>query len=167
MHERGPHPRHDPERFDARLPLSKTHDYPYAYRGYYDPGGMMRVRIFAAEERPPLILARQLPDRAATAVSNLIEYLAAEIATRHFPDRLEELEEPPFLWVEELRRREPAITATPRFLAATFASYTPRIVQLGAFERVRLGRPTVQPVSAEAMVRLIGGAEVQEETFGR
>ncbi len=160
MHERGPHPRHDPERFDARLPLSKTHDYPFAYRGYYDPGGVMRVRIFAGEERPPLILARQLPGTASTAVSNLIEYLAAEIAARHFPDRLEELEEPPFLWVEEMRRREPAITAAPRFLAATFASYTPRIVQLGAFERVRLGRPTVRPIPEEALARLIGKRDV-------
>ncbi len=114
MHERGPHPRHDPERFNERLPLRKTHDYRYAYKGYYDHGGLMQVRIFAGEDRPPLILARQLPGTASTAVSNLVEYLVAEIATRHFPDRLEELDEPPFLWVEEMRRQqEPAIAAPP------------------------------------------------------
>ncbi len=121
----------------------------------------MRVRVFAGEGRPPLILARQLPDAASTAVCNLVEYLAAEIARRHFPERLEMIEEQPFLFIEEYRRqREPAITPTPRFLGVTFASYIPHIVQLGAFERIRLGRPTVRPVPEEAMRRLIGQGEV-------
>jgi hypothetical protein len=57
------------------LPLRKTDDYRYAYRGYYDEGGLMRVRVFAGEDRPPLILTRQLPDTASTAVSNLVEYV--------------------------------------------------------------------------------------------
>ena len=121
----------------------------------------MRVRIFVGEDRPPLILAQQLPDTASTAVSNLVEYLAAEIARRHFPERLEMIDEQPFLFVEEYRRRrDPVMATTSRFLGVTFASYIPRVVRLGAFERVRLGRPTVQPVSEEAMVRLIGKGEV-------
>ncbi len=141
------------------MPLTKTDDYRYAYQGYDDAGGLMRVRIFAGEDRPPLILAQQLPESGSTSVANLVEYLAAEIARRHFPERLEMTEEQPFLFVEEYRRqREPAIMTTPRFLGVTFASYVPHIVRLGAFERVRLGRPTVRPVSEEAMVRLIGKA---------
>jgi len=136
-----------------------THDYRYAYQGYDDQGGLMQVRIFAGEDRPPLILARQLPESGGTAVSNLVEYLAAEIARRHFPERLEMTEEQPFLFVEEYRRqRAPAITTIPRFLGVTFASYIPHVVRLGAFERVRIGRPTVRPVPEEAMIRLIGKA---------
>ena len=139
----------------------KTDDYRYAYKGYYDQGGLMQVRIFAGEDRPPLILVRQLPESGGTAVSNLVEYLAAEIARRHFPERLELIDEQPFLFVEEYRRkREPAITAMSRFLGVTFASYIPRVMQLGAFERVRLGRPTVRPVSEDAMLRLVGKGEV-------
>lgn len=76
---------------------------------------------------------------------------------RHLPHRFEE--DDPFLWLEEyppLRRRDPG----PMFTAVRFASYTPRPEWFNRVERVKLGKPTWQPIAREQVGRLIGQSEL-------
>jgi hypothetical protein len=83
---------------EQERPLPKTADFRYAYRGYWDDGGFCRVRLFAAPARSPLIVVSQLEECRNTSITNMAEYLAAEIGAKHFPDRFEHPE--PFTWIE-------------------------------------------------------------------
>ncbi len=79
-------------------PLLKTADFVYPYRGYYDEGGICRVRLFAKAALPPVIVVSQLPENRNTSITNMSEYIAAEIGAKHFPHRLET--PAPFVYLE-------------------------------------------------------------------
>jgi hypothetical protein len=40
----------------------KTHDYIHHYRGYWDDGGVCRIRIYEAEDREPVVICSELPE---------------------------------------------------------------------------------------------------------
>lgn len=140
------------------MPLIETHDYQYRYHGYWEPGGVCRVRIFEGEDRPPVVLVSQLPETRNTSITNLAEYLAAEIVAKHFPERFEE--ENPFGFIEHYPPTERADgDRGSRYRAVRFASYTPRPVVLGGVERRKLGTPAWTPMTVEAVRQLIGTIE--------
>ena len=56
-----------------------THDHVHSYRGYWPGGGRCGVGIYREEGKPPVVVCSQLPDKPNTSVTNLAEYLAAEI----------------------------------------------------------------------------------------
>ena len=60
-------------------PLKKTHDYIHHYRGYWSDGGKCRIRIYQGNGQAPVVICSQLPDNDNTSVTNMAEYLAAEI----------------------------------------------------------------------------------------
>jgi hypothetical protein len=137
-------------------PLPKVRDMVYPYRGYWDDDGLCRIRLFAADGRTPVIVASELPENRSTSVTNMAEYLAAEIGAAMLPGRFEETD--PFTWIEEY----PPPTAgslAPVFSRIVFASYSPRIVSLGGVERTRLGRPQWQPIGQREVAALIGNGE--------
>jgi hypothetical protein len=154
------------ERFSYRppegeRPLSRTADFRYAYRGYWDDGGICRVRLFQGGERPPVILVSQLAENRNTSITNMAEYLAAEIGAKHLPHRFEERE--PFMWIEHYRHpeeRDPDLREL--WSRVTFDSYTPRLVMLGGVVRTKLGTPRWIHLPRPAVVRLIGAAEVAD-----
>ena len=63
--------------------MNKTHDYIYHYRGYWSDGGRCRIRIYREEGRAAVVVCSQLPDNTNTSVTNMAEYLAAEVIEDH------------------------------------------------------------------------------------
>ncbi|GEM_PF-1278506 len=149
-----------PEEREA-APLPKTADFRYAYRGYYDAGGICRVRLFTGEQRPPVIVVSQLEENRNTSVTNMAEYLAAEIGAQHFPERFEQRD--PFTFIEHYRYPEekaPALRET--WSRVRFDSYTPRLVTLGGVMRTKLGLPRWTHLPITEVARLIGAAELAD-----
>ena len=63
--------------------MKKTHDYVHYYRGYWSDGGRCHIRIYEEEEQTPVGMCSQLPDNINTSVTNMAEYLVAEILEEH------------------------------------------------------------------------------------
>ena len=63
--------------------MKKTHDYIHHYRGYWSDGGKCRLRIYQRDGSTPVIICSQLPDNHNTSVTNMAEYLAAEVIGVH------------------------------------------------------------------------------------
>ena len=59
--------------------MKKTHDYIHHYRGYWSDGGKCRIQIYQEAEGAPVVICSQLPDNENTSVTNMAEYLAAEV----------------------------------------------------------------------------------------
>ena len=79
--------------------MKKTHDYVHRYRGYLSDGGRCRVRIYQEDGRPSVVICSQLPDNDNTSVTNMAEYLAAEIIQEHqLPT--------PLAWIEHYPEHE-------------------------------------------------------------
>jgi hypothetical protein len=73
--------------------MKKTHNYIHYYRGYWSDGGRCRIRIYQEEGQSPMVVCSQLPDNDNTSVTNMAEYLAAEV--------IEEYSLPaPLTWIE-------------------------------------------------------------------
>jgi hypothetical protein len=67
--------RYQPPEERREGPLPKTADFHYPYRGYWDEGGICRVRFFAAAELPPVIVVSQLEECRNTSITNMAEYV--------------------------------------------------------------------------------------------
>ena len=68
--------------------MSKAHDYTHEYRSYWADGGKCRVEIYREEGRVPVVVCSQLPNNRNTSVTNMAEYLAAEVIEGYnFPRR--------------------------------------------------------------------------------
>jgi hypothetical protein len=65
------------------VPVKKTHDYIHHYRGYWSDGGKCHIRIYWEEEHAPVVICSELPDNGNTSVTNMAEYLAAEVIEEH------------------------------------------------------------------------------------
>jgi hypothetical protein len=61
----------------------KTHDYVHYYRGYWSDGGKCRIRIYQEDGQAPVVICSQLPENKNTSVTNMAEYLAAEVIEEH------------------------------------------------------------------------------------
>ena len=77
--------------------MKKTHDCIYYYRGYWSDGGKCRIRIYQEDRHTPVIICSQLPDNYNTSVTNMAEYLAAEMLREHSLAT-------PLIWVEHYPR---------------------------------------------------------------
>ncbi len=147
-------------------PLPKTADFQYPYRGYWDDGGICRVRLFERATLPPVIVVSQLEENRNTSITNMTEYIAAEIGAKHFPARFEHPE--PFVWIEHYRHpkeRDPVLRET--WSRVRFDTYTPKLVTLGGVMRTKLGTPRWIYVPTKDMAQLIGASEIAEQGEGR
>ncbi|MDQ6832693.1 MAG: hypothetical protein M3008_04785 [Chloroflexota bacterium] len=116
--------RYRPPEGRGERPLPKTADFRHPYRGYWEDGGICRVRFFATPELPPVIVVSQLEECRNTSITNMTEYIAAELGAKHFPGRFEQPE--PFVFVEHYRHpqeRDPVLRET--WSRVRFDSYTP------------------------------------------
>lgn len=142
-------------------PLPKTADFRYAYRGYYDDGGICRVRLFQDTRRPPVMLVSQLEENRNTSITNMAEYIGAEIGAKHFPERFEARD--PFLFLEHYRYPEEADpTLREIWSKVRFDSYTPRLVTLGGVMRTKLGTPRWTYLPPTEVAGLIGLTEMAD-----
>ena len=63
--------------------MKKTHDYIHYYRGFWSDGGKCRIRIYREYGQAPVVICSQLPNNMNTSVTNMAEYLAAEVVEEH------------------------------------------------------------------------------------
>jgi len=127
--------------------MRKTHDYRHHYRGYWTEGGMCRIRVYQGTSLSPVVICSQLPENKNTSVTNMAEYLAAEVIERHglaihltwiehYPEHLGEMSE---------------------WSLVEFSSWEIREVVLGGIGRPRIGTPRWSYVSTEQVGELVGG----------
>jgi hypothetical protein len=76
--------------------VKKTHDYIHRYRGYWSDGGKCHIRIYEEYGQIPVVICSQPLDNDNTSVTNMAEYLAAEvIKERSLPTPLIRIEHYP------------------------------------------------------------------------
>ncbi len=125
----------------------------------YDEGGICRVRLFAKAALPPVVVVSQLEENRNTSITNMSEYLAAEIGAKHFPYRFETPE--PFVYLEHYAHPEEEDPSLREIWSKVrFDSYTPRLVTLGGVVRTKLGLPRMTYVPTPQIARLIGPHEM-------
>ena len=79
--------------------MTKTHDYIHHYRGCWSEGGRCRIRIYREDGQAPVVICSQLPDNDNTSVTNMAEYLVAEVIEEHALPT-------PLVWVEHYPEHE-------------------------------------------------------------
>ncbi len=98
-------------------------------------------------------------------MTNVCEYLAAEIGAQHFPERFEQPE--PFTFIEHYRYpKEKDPTLRELWSRVRFDSYTPRLVTLGGVVRTKLGTPRWTHLPVREVARLIGEGEMADQGEG-
>jgi hypothetical protein len=126
--------------------VKKTNDYIHHYRGYWSEGGRCRIRIYREDGQSPVVICSQLPDNDNTSVTNMAEYLAAEVIEKHgLPT--------PLTWIEHYPEHEGEIG---EYSLVRFSSWDPQKVCLGGVWRSRIGSPSWSHLSREAVDELLG-----------
>jgi hypothetical protein len=121
--------------------MGKTHDYIHYYRGYWSDGGRCRIRIYQADGHVPMVICSQLADNDNTSVTNMAEYLAAEVIREH------ELPTP-LTWIEHYPEHEGEIG---EYSLVKFSDWQPLEVCLGGVWRHRVGSPRWSPLNSEEL----------------
>ncbi len=125
----------------------KTHDYVHRYRGYWSDGGKYRIRIYREDGCDPVVICSQLPDNDNTSVTNMAEYLAAEvIEERGLPT--------PLLWVEHYPEHDGGIG---EYSLVRFSCWDRGEVRLGGAWRCRVGAPRWSTLRPEEVGTLLLG----------
>jgi hypothetical protein len=125
--------------------VKKTHDYIHHYRGYWSDGGRCRIRIYQEDDHYPVVICSQLPDNPNTSVTNMAEYLAAEIIEEHSLPT-------PLTWIEHYPQHEGEIG---EYSLVRFSSWELTEVCLGGVWRYRVGSPRWSPLRPEEVDVLI------------
>jgi hypothetical protein len=132
------------------MAMKKTHDYIHHYRGYWSDGGKCRIWIYRENGQAPVVICSQLPENPNTSVTNMAEYLAAEVIREH------ELPTP-LTWIEHYPEHEGEIG---EYSLVRFSSWDLEEVRLGGVWRQRVGTPGWAPLrreGAEALTTRVVG----------
>jgi len=136
-------------------------DVEHAYRDQKGAEGVCRVRIFASPEASgglPVVILTELATNTGPSVTNTVEQLAAEIATRYLGEQ--DGLEPPFVLVEHYPdtgcRRDHL--NVEHFDLVTFAHYRPRAHWQAPWRGViqKFGEPDWRRISRADVEQLIG-----------
>jgi hypothetical protein len=127
--------------------VKKVHDYTHHYRGYWSEGGVCRIRIYQSECQPPVVICSQLPENINTSVTNMAEYIAAEV--------IEHYDLPtPLTWIEHYPEHK---GETGEWTLVSFASWKIGEASLGGVARRRIGSPNWSNLSSALVQDLLGG----------
>ena len=131
-----------------------THNYIHYYRGYWSDGGKCHIRIYQEDGQIPAVICSQLPDNENTSVTNMAEYLAAEVIEEH------ELATS-LTWIEHYpeHRGKPG-----QYSLVQFSSWEPEEVCLGGVWRYRVGSPRWSSLPPLEVDLLIGKAVKEQLT---
>jgi hypothetical protein len=111
--------------------LKKIHDYVHHYRGYWSDGGKCRIRIYREDGCNPVVICSQLQDNENTSVTNMAEYLAAEVIQEYgLPT--------PLTWIEQYPEH---CGKLGEYFLVKFSSWELEAVCLGGAWRYRIGSP--------------------------
>lgn len=132
----------------------------HQYRGYDADGGICRIEVYTADERPPLVVATELPENPIASITNMAEYLAAEVMQRYLTPTQLLGHQPPLLWIEHYERTaaDRRIGLAESWERVTFDHY--RREQTTKFARppgwrYRIGVPRREPLTPEAFAALL------------
>jgi hypothetical protein len=125
--------------------VRKTHDYIHYYRGYWSDGGKCRIRIYRKDGQSPVVICSQLADNDNTSVTNMAEYLAAEVSREH------ELPTP-LVWVEHYPEH---IGEVGEYSLVSFSGWELEAARLGGVWRQSIGSPRWSPLTAEKVGALL------------
>ena len=138
------------------ISMKKTHDYVHHYRGYWSDGGRCRIRIYHEDGRAPVVICSQPLDNPNTSVTNMVEYLAAEVIVNHNLPA-------PLVWVEHYPEHEGEIG---EYSLVGFTSWNREEVCLGGMWRCRVGSPRWTPLRAEEVQMMMGQSRTGRVTCG-
>jgi hypothetical protein len=127
--------------------VKKTHDYIHHYRGYWSDGGRCRIRVYRREGQAPMVVCSQPPDNPNTSITNMAEYLAAEVIETH---RLST----PIFWIEHYPEHEREIG---EYSLVVFSGWELTEVCLGGEWRYRVGSPQWSPLTWAQVRGFLGG----------
>jgi len=141
------------------MTVKKTHDYIHYYRGYWSEGGKCRIRIYQEEGHAPIVICSELPDNDNTSVTNMAEYLAAEVIQEHHLPV-------PLVCIQHYPEHEGEVG---EYSLVGFSSWERREVCLGGVWRYRVGSPRRLPLSQGQVEALLDGGphsgeQAREET---
>ena len=140
--------------------MKKTHDYVHHYRGYWSEGGRCRIRIYQEDGSAPVVICSQPPDNPNTSVTNMAEYLAAEVIQEHGLPA-------PLIWIEHYPEHEGEIGG---YSLTTFSDWELEEVCLGCIRRLRIGAPSwshLSPEEVEFLLRDRTGERRPPPTIGQ
>src|SRR5918992_2960752 len=126
--------------------VKKTHDYIHHYRGYWSDGGKCRIRIYREDGHAPVVICSQLQDNDNTSVTNMAEYLAAEVIKERSLST-------PLTWVEHYPEHEGEIG---EYSLVRFSSWELEEVRLGGIWRLQIGAPSwshLRPQEVEFLLK--------------
>lgn len=127
-----------------------THEYIHHRVGYRLGTQCLWLCIYEGEPGDaPVVLASEPAEVGDVSVTDISEYLAAEVIQTHFRDGLPDLPRP-LLWIEHRRKRRGA----GRYSLLDFPGYVPRPAGAGFVRPVTLGAPRRQRL-APAEVALL------------
>lgn len=70
----------------------------HTYRGFWGSTGHCGLQIFPGSDGVPVVILTELPSNDSTSITNLIEWLAAEVLDKYLPERIGQT--PPFRCIE-------------------------------------------------------------------
>ena len=114
----------------------ETHDYVHHYRGYWSEGGKCQIKIYRTHDDEPVVICSQLPENKNTSVTNMAEYLAAEVVEEHGLAT-------PLTWIEHYPEHRGKLG---EYSLVRFSSWERREVCLGGVWRHRVGPPKWSPL---------------------
>ena len=126
--------------------MRMTRDYIYYYRGYWSDGGRCRIRIYQEDGRASVVICSQLPDNDNTSLTNMAEYLAAELIEEHILPT-------PLIWIEHYPEHEGAIG---EYSLVRFSSWEVSEALMGGTSRVRIGTPIWSHLPKERVLFVLG-----------
>ena len=129
--------------------MKKTHDYIHHYRGYWSDGGKCRLRIYQRDGSTPVIICSQLPNNHNTSVTNMAEYLAAEVIGVHGLTT-------PLVWVEHYPEHEGEIG---EYSLVRFSSWEVSEALMGGTSRVRIGIPIWSHLPKERVLFVLADSQ--------
>jgi len=135
----------------------KTHDYIHYYMGYWSNGGKCRVRIHQEDGYDPVVICSQLPDNNNTSITNMVEYVVAEVVEERGLATL-------LTWIEHYPEHEGEIG---EYYLVRFSSWEPKEVCLGGVWRYRIGSARWSPLRREEIDVLIGRAGARPAALTR
>jgi hypothetical protein len=109
--------------------VKKIHDYIHHYRGYWSDGGKCGIRIYQEDGHASMVICSQLADNHNTSVTNMAEYLAAEVIE-------EQSLLTPLTWVEHYPEHEGKIG---EYSLVKFSDWNLQKACLGGVWRYRVG----------------------------
>lgn len=133
--------------------MNLTAEYIHNRTGYRFGAQCCWVRVYRGESGDaPVIFCEELRD-SGVRVSEVSEYLAAEVIRDHLPNGLPDLPHP-LLWIEHRASRR---HGPDRYRLVRFDSYTPRSLGAGFVRRETLGAPVQRELlSSQEVAVLIG-----------